>query len=103
MRDEAETPENASVSESTVSRRKFFGKLGSAAVGATVLGSVAPLIDNRSRVEAASGAGGNSFYHQRSLASYQFRVNCAKDNFQPLPPRFDRPSNNDEILYPNRI
>jgi hypothetical protein len=102
MKNEAENPENTSVSESTVSRRKFFGKLGSAAVGATVLGSVAPLIDNGSRVQAAGGSG-NSFYHQRALASYQFRVNCAKDNFQPIPPLFERPNNNDETLYPNRI
>lgn len=89
-------------SMSTVSRRKFFGKIGGAAVGAAALGAVAPLIDKKSSVDAAQ-TGGNSFYHQRALASYQFRVNCAKDNFQPIPPRFDRPNNGDELLYPNRI
>lgn len=91
-----------SAEDSTVSRRKFFGKLGTAAIGAAAMGTAAPLVDKRSSVAAQNG-GGNSFYHQRAQASFQFRVNCAQDNFQPIPPRFSRPNNGDEARYPNRI
>ncbi len=97
-----ESMDSASAGDSTVSRRKFFGKLGTAAIGAAAMGAAAPIVDKRSTAAAQNG-GGNSFYHQRAQASYQFRVNCAQDNFQPIPPRFSRPNNGDEARYPNRI
>ena len=91
-----------SAGDSTVSRRKFFGKLGTAAIGAAAMGAAAPLVD-RKTVAASPSSSGDSFYHQRAQAAYQFRVSCAQDNFQPLPPRFSRPNNGDEVLYPNQI
>ncbi|MFN0138998.1 MAG: vanadium-dependent haloperoxidase [Pyrinomonadaceae bacterium] len=84
-----------------VSRRKFFGSLGSAAVGAAALGAAAPLVDKRNTV--AAQVNGNSFYHRRAAASYQYRLDTAQENFQPIPRRFSRPNNGDEELYPNRI
>lgn len=86
-----------------VSRRKFFGKLGSAAVGAAALGAAAPLVDKRSTVAAQVNGDGNSFYHRRAAASFQYRVDTARDNFLPIPRRFSRPNNGDDELYPNRI
>lgn len=94
--------DTSSAGSPDVSRRKFFGKLGTAAIGAAAMGAASPLLDKKASVAAQRG-GRNSFYHQRALASYQFRVNCAKDNFQPIPPLFSRPNNGDEELYPNRI
>jgi hypothetical protein len=97
-----EGADTLSAGETTVSRRKFFGKLGTAAIGAAAMGAAAPLLDEKVSVSAQRGSG-NSFYHQRALASYKFRTDCAKDNFQPVPPLFNRPNNGDELLYPNRI
>lgn len=84
------------------SRRSFLGNLGKAGITAAAIGAAAPLLDPKSTVIAQRG-NGNSFYHQRANAAYQFRINCAKDNFQPIPPFFSRPNNGDEELYPNRI
>ena len=92
-----------SAGESTVSRRKFFGKLGGAAVGAAALSAAAPFVDKKGGTAAAADGSGSSFYHQRAQAAYQFRVSCAQDNFQPIPPRFKRPNNADETRYLNRI
>src|SRR5436190_16046545 len=44
--------------DSTVSRRKFFGKLGTAAIGAAAIGAVAPFVGGKgSVVEAANDTG----------------------------------------------
>jgi len=86
-----------------VSRRKFFGKLGTAAIGAAAIGGAVPLVDEKSAVLAQRRGGGGSFYSQRALASYQVRVAAATDNFQQVPPLFTRPNNGDEELYQNRI
>ncbi len=83
------------------SRRDFLGNLGKAGIAAAAVGAAVPFLDKNFSVAAQGN--GKSFYHQRALASYQFRVNCAKDNFQPIPAGFDRPNNGDEDLYPNRI
>ncbi len=86
----------------TVSRRKFFGKLGSAAIGAAAVGAAVPAAAQRiDRKEAVALAGS---YEQRAIDCYNYRVGTAKAN---LPPpgnsRFDRLTNGDEALYPNRI
>src|SRR5690349_17007157 len=85
------------------SRREFLGKIGKSAIAATAASAIVPFIGKGSEVSAQKGANGNSFYHQRAQACYQFRSNCAKDNFQPIPPLFSRPTNGDENLYPNKI
>ncbi len=85
------------------SRRKFLGKLGKSAVAAAAAGAIIPFID-RSSGAAAQGRGGEVWnYGQRAQACYQFRINAARANFQPVPPLFNRPNNGDENLYPNRI
>jgi membrane-associated phospholipid phosphatase len=88
---------------STVSRRKFIGNLGKAAAASAAVGVVAPLIDGKSSVLAQTRGIGNFFYYQRAQACYEFRVDMAKRNFQPISPVFNRPNNGDEQLYPNRI
>lgn len=93
--------DDASSGLGTVSRRKFFGDLGKATVGAAAIGAVAPLVDTRASVAAQRGS--NAFYHQRAQAAFQYRLSCAKDNFKPIPALFDRPGNGDEELYPTRI
>ena len=84
-----------------VSRRKFIGSLGATAAGAVALGAIEPVVGKSSEV-AAQGRG-NSFYQQRAQSAFKFRTDCAKDNYNPVPPIFDRPNNGDELLYPNRI
>ncbi|HEY0459163.1 MAG TPA: vanadium-dependent haloperoxidase, partial [Pyrinomonadaceae bacterium] len=85
------------------SRREFLGKIGKSAIAATAASAIVPFIGQSAEVSAQKGANGNSFYHQRAQACYQFRTNCAKENFQPVPPLFSRPNNGDENLYPNKI
>ena len=85
------------------SRRNFLGKLGKAGVAAAAIGAGVPFLDNKTGVLAQSRANSNSFYQQRALASYKFRTDVAKDDFQPVPPLFNRPNNGDEVLYPNQI
>lgn len=87
---------------SKVTRRKFFGDLGTAAVGAAALGAAVPFIDRKSVVQGQTAVA-ESFYQERASAAYQFRVDCAQLNFTPIPPGFDRPNNGDEERYPNRI
>jgi len=58
---------------SRVTRRKFFGDLGKATATVAALGAATPLIDKGSAVHAG-GKDSGSFYHQRALGSYQFRV-----------------------------
>ncbi len=102
MKNNIEQDADTSLTGSTpVTRRKFFGKLGKAAVGAAALGASAPFLDEKSTLFAQRTR--DSLYHQRAAASYQLRVKCAQDNFAPIPPLFSRPHNGDEDLYPNRI
>ncbi len=89
--------------EQGVSRRKFVGRLGTAAIGAAAIGAATPLVDETAAVVAQRRGGGGSFYSQRALASYQTRVTAAADNYQQVPPLFTRPNNGDEELYQNRI
>ncbi len=103
MKSNIEEKNDSAVGDAIVSRRKFFGKLGTAAVGAAALGAAAPLVDKRSTVAAQVNGNGNSFYHWRAVASFQYRADVAQDNFQPIPRRFSRPNNGDDELYANRI
>ena len=91
------------INEPTVSRRKFVGKLGTAAVGAAAFGAAAPVLDEKSSVSGQIRENGNSFYHRRAAASFQYRMDVAQENFLPIPRRFSRPNNGDDELYPNRI
>ncbi len=81
-------------------RRVFLSNLGKSGITAAAA-AIVPFLDKNSSVAAQSN--GNSFYHRRAQAGYQFRINCAKDNFEPISPGFSRPHNGDEDLYPNRI
>jgi membrane-associated phospholipid phosphatase len=84
-------------------RRKFLGKLGKTAAAAAVVGAGAPLLDKTARVMAREKEAPSSFYDQRAAASFQYRVDCAKQSAIPLSRTFERPNNGDELLYPNRI
>ena len=96
MSENTETPSS--------NRREFLGKLGKSAIAVTAASAIVPFIDKSAEASAAERGGqGNSFYHLRAQACYQYRTNCAKDNFQPIPPLFSRPNNGDENLYPNKI
>src|SRR5262245_42328921 len=106
MKNEIENEPPVSTSENTekTDRRSFLGNLGKAGLTAAAVSTILPFVEPRSGVFAQRGNGNstvNSFYHQRAQAAYQFRINCAKDNFQPVPPLFNRPNNGDEELYPN--
>ncbi len=105
MKEEASDSDDRPVAEVSegVSRRKFIGSLGATAAGAVALGAIAPALDNASSVAAQRPGAGNSFYHQRAQAAYKFRTDCAKDNFGPIGPLFNRTNNGDEELYPSRI
>ena len=59
-------------------RRKFLANLGKTTVAAAVVGAAMPFLEERSSVVAQSRGINNSFYQQRALASYQFRVAAAK-------------------------
>ncbi|MBK7705270.1 MAG: vanadium-dependent haloperoxidase [Acidobacteria bacterium] len=99
-----EDRESFAVAESSdkPNRRKFLGNLGKSAIAAAAAGAIVPFIDKTAGISAQRPIEG-SFYHQRSQACYQFRVNAARANFQPIPPLFSRPGNGDEERYPNRI
>jgi hypothetical protein len=88
---------------SSTNRREFLGKFGKTAIAVTAGSAIVPFIDKSRAVSAQRGGNGNSFYHLRAQACYQYRTNCAKDNFQPIPPLFSRATNGDEELYPNKI
>lgn len=96
----SESPNNAS----TVSRRKFFGKLGKAAFASAALGAAVPLLDQKSSaVSAQTGSLLPPRTNRRATAAYQSRVGAAQYNLHSTPPNFTRPSNNDEAAYPNKI
>lgn len=105
----SELPQNVTIateSEKThkPDRRQFIGHLTKGAVLAAAAGAALPLIDPKSIVSAQkTGRGDYFFYHQRAKDTFQFRVQCAQDNFTPIPQNFTRPNNGDEALYPNRI
>src|SRR5688500_2315868 len=101
MKHNTEAPEDSVRVSGAVTRRQFFGQIGTATLGAAAIGAMAPVVDTRASVAAQRGA--NAFYHQRAQAAFQYRLACAKDNFKPIPALFDRPGNGDEELYPSRI
>lgn len=84
-------------------RRAFLGTLGKTAIAAAAVGAVSPALSRNAATLAQSPSDVNPFYYQRALASYQFRVDTARENFQPISPRFRRLSNGDEDRYLNRI
>lgn len=103
MKNEVENEVNSSPEIVRTSRRKFLGNIGKTGIAVAAIGAADPTINRRSEVLADVKSNGNSFYRRRAVASFQFRANCARDNFQPPPPLFSRPDNGDEALYPNRI
>src|SRR5688572_28662255 len=89
---------------STVSRRKFFGKLGKAAVASAALGAAVPLLDaTSSSVSAQSGSLLQPRSNARAQSAFQARVTAAQINLHSTPPNFARPSNGDESAFPNKI
>lgn len=81
-------------------RRKFLGTLGKTAAAAAALTVGSPLIDEGASVSAQAPL---TFYQQRAIASFQYRMSVATENNLPIPADFTRPNNGDELLYPNRI
>ena len=85
----------------TTSRRKFIGRVGSAAaaslaVSATGLSSLAQSAEAQS-----TSASSNGFGNQRAQESYMIRVAAARGELAvPTPPEI---TNGDEQRYPNRI
>lgn len=90
--------------QNLVSRRQFFGKLGKATVAATALATTAPLIDAQSSaVSAQKGATQPFPALARAKRAYQKRVDAAMVNYHNTNPTLRRLSNDDEILYSNKI
>lgn len=94
----------SSNNSSTVSRRKFFGKLGKAAIASAALGAAVPILDRKSAGIFAQKSTllpptGNA----RAAKAYQARVSAAQINLHSMPPNFARPSNGDESAFPNKI
>jgi membrane-associated phospholipid phosphatase len=89
------------------SRRKFLGKLGKAGITAAAVGTIAPLIDDKSSVFGQENRGdgdeASNFYNQRAFSSYRLREEAARANLQATYQITDRPNNGDELLYPSRI
>jgi hypothetical protein len=85
----------------TTSRRKFIGRVGSAAaaslaVSATGLSSLA-----KSAEAQSTSSNSNGFGNQRAQESYMIRVAAARQELAvPTPPEI---TNGDEQRYPNRI
>src|SRR5687767_15376157 len=94
MKHQAENTAPAVEMTEGVSRRKFIGSLGTTAAGAVAIGALAPLADKSSSVAAQKALGveealsveRSSFYQQRAVAARIFRVDCAQDNFEHIPP-----------------
>jgi hypothetical protein len=66
---------NVSEGDSTVSRRKFFGKLGTAAIGAAAIGAAAPFVGGKESVVEASN--GTSDASGRMNDCFNYRKNRA--------------------------
>ena len=92
-----------SVESAKPDRREFLGHLTKGAIFAAAAGAAMPLIDPKSLVLAQKGRGDYFFYQQRAANTFQFRLKCAQDNFEPVEQTFTRPANGDETRYPNRI
>ena len=75
MKNKIEEKTDISASETQVSRRKFFGKLGTAAVGAAALGAATPFLGGKESV--AEAAGGNSESPGRMNDCFNYRKNMA--------------------------
>lgn len=109
MKEVSSDPVNGVSAEESegVSRRQFIGRLGATAAGAVALAAGGDAVGQKAEAEATvnsvSHGSVNSFYQKRALDAYRFRVQCATNNFLPIPRHFDRPNNGDEELYPNRI
>lgn len=73
-----ESIESVSAADSTVSRRKFFGKLGTAAIGAAAIGVAAPFIGGKESVVEASN--GKSDANGRMNDCFNYRKNAALAN-----------------------
>ncbi|MEZ5424779.1 MAG: vanadium-dependent haloperoxidase [Pyrinomonadaceae bacterium] len=90
---------NEEISEvNAVSRRKFFGNMGKAAITVAALGS-APLIDPKARASAQRNLPG----YERAVKSLNFKIAAAQDNFFNTQLRFPRTNNGDESRYANKI
>jgi hypothetical protein len=109
MKYQEEKPEPGPTKPDGVTRRKFLGTLGTTAAGAAAAGALLPLVDKSASVAAQKTpketltAGRDTFYRLRANAALRFRTDCAQDNWELIPQLFDRLSNGDETLYPNRI
>lgn len=81
MKNNIEEKEVLSACESTVSRRKFFGKLGTAAVGAAAFGAAVPLVDeNFSVLAQKTSANGRNEAPGRMNDCFNYRKNIALAN-----------------------
>ncbi|HEX3101672.1 MAG TPA: vanadium-dependent haloperoxidase [Pyrinomonadaceae bacterium] len=72
-----ETCDNSLARMPHVSRRKFFGKLGSAALGAAAVGPTLPLVDKKSSSVSAA-ANGNNEAPGRMNDCFNYRKNAAQ-------------------------
>jgi hypothetical protein len=100
------TPEKEEVLQNrietkSVSRRKFFGNLGKAAVTVAAVGAL-PAFDSKSGILAQSD-GERLPGLARATQCYNFRKNAAEYNFTNTPIRTLRRGNGDETTYPNKI
>lgn len=94
-------------------RREFLGKIGKAGLSAAAAAAIIPFIDKTSSAAAQKvdktsvvtdqSRGFNPYYRARATACYQYRIGMAQENFGIISPRFERPNNGDEQLYPNLI
>ncbi len=95
--------ETAAAATETVSRRGFLGKLGKAAVIGASIGAVGakPFLDGKSSEVAAQKL--TNLTPTRAQKAYEWRSGVAFEAYHATPPHIRHPSNDDEILYPNRI
>ena len=100
---EVTTDPSENISEGKVSRRKFFGNLGKAAVTTAAIGSI-PLLDKTSASVVGQTRGGQPFpATQRALQCYQIRVDTAKEHYLATPGTLKRENNSDEQYFENKI
>ena len=86
--------ETIATAESKVSRRKFFGKLGTAAIGAAAIGAATPFLGGKGSVAEASN--GNSEAHGRMNDCFNYRKNMAIAQRVNVGPQ---PGNGDEARF----
>ena len=92
---------NACDDQIGVTRRKFFGKLGGAAIGAAAIAAARPALDESAALRAQSDI--NPLYLRRATANRQYRIDSAEAHFNELTTRFRRIDNGDELRYPSKI